>query len=130
MTAISFLTTQNSLNLQGEPQGNDLYLDEFGNIAIGLDNNAVSQLCRNAAQTKTGELKYSVNRGIPFDDSVFSGSPNINQFRYFLRIIFMTITGVQEVVSINVSFLAGQLTYYAKIRTIYGPQSFNDLITI
>lgn len=99
---------------------NDMYVDEFGNLAIVYDLQAVLQICEHVAKTRLGEVALSVNEGIPYFQTVWNGMPNFQQFEAALRQAFFGVTGVIEVVSLGVSQTGNILNYTAVIRTVYG----------
>lgn len=114
---------------------NDLYVVN-GNIALSYDLQATLEQCAEAARTLLGECIFDLNIGIPYQQVVWIGVPNINQFTTSLRTAFLGVPGVVEVVSIIVgqtqavsptitSQSADMLTYTAIIRTTYGTGTIN-----
>lgn len=108
---------------------NDIYLDNQNNIAMATDLQAVMQECAEAARTLLGECVFDVNIGIPYQQVVWVGVPNIEQFASALRQAFLNVAGVTEVVSLLISQQsntvvpaqsADMLTFNAIIKTIYG----------
>ena len=58
-------------------ENNDIYLDEFGNLATVTGIEAVAQVCRNTVLTTYGELTYNVEgvtRVKSFNYSVSGGT--------------------------------------------------------
>jgi hypothetical protein len=108
---------------------NDIYLDEFGNIAFAYDLTAITQQCAQAAKTLLGEMIYNTNQGIPYFQVLWVGVPNINQYTNALRRAFLAVGGVIEVVSLITSQTDNTLNYTAVIRTTYGNTGFADTIT-
>lgn len=99
---------------------NDIYLDAMGNIALAVDLQAVLQACAQAAQTLLGEMIYNTNQGIPYEQTVWVGVPNIQQFTASLRAAFLAVSNVVEVVSLITSQVDNTLAYTAVIRTNFG----------
>ena len=56
---------------------NDLYLDDTGNMAIVYDQQAILQICKQAALTIFGEMVLQTNQGIPYFTAVWVGVPNL-----------------------------------------------------
>lgn len=108
---------------------NDMYLDEFGNIAFAYDLTAITQQCQQAAKTLLGEMVYNINDGIPYFQTLWVGTPNIAQYTSALRRAFLAVDGVLEVVSLITSHSGNTLSYTAVIRTIYGSGGFVDTIS-
>lgn len=108
-----------------DPVTNDIYLDEEGNIAMHSGIDAISDICRNAAQTVLGEMRYAVDQGVPYFDCVFNGVPNLAQFEAALRLALLNVNGVSEVVSIQTSIDNNILTYFAVILTDLSDDTIN-----
>jgi hypothetical protein len=119
MTILTFAVNSN----------NDLYLDEFGNIAFAFDLTAITQQCQQAAKTLLGEMVYDINNGIPYFQTLWVGTPNIVQYTSALRRAFLAVGGVVEVVSLLTSQSDNTLSYSAAIRTIYDNGGFTDTIS-
>jgi hypothetical protein len=98
----------------------DIYLDSNNNISISYDLEAVLEACAQAAQTVLGEIIFNVNQGIPFFQIVWVGVPNIEQYNAALRLAFLNVPNVVEVVSLMISQLNNNLSYTAVIRTSFG----------
>ena len=108
-------------------ENNDIYLDEFGNIATVTGIEAVAQVCRNTILTTLGELIFNVNEGIPYFETVFSDPPNIELFQHAVVEALQTVEGVNSVKSFEYSTNGDVLTYTALIQTIYGDLTLNAL---
>ena len=98
----------------------DIYLDSNNNISISYDLEAVLEACAQAAQTVLGEIIFNVNQGIPFFQIVWVGVPNLEQYNAALRLAFLNVPNVVEVVSLMISQLNNNLSYTAVIRTSFG----------
>lgn len=108
---------------------NDMYLTQQGDISMSTDLQAVLEECAQAARTLLGECIYDTTIGIPYQQVVWVGVPNISQFTAALRAAFLNVVGVTEVISIiaeqtnNLSISqqsASMLSFTAIIQTIYG----------
>ncbi len=104
---------------------NDIYLDQFGNISLSYDQQAILQQCAQAAQTILGECIFNTTIGIPFEQTVWGGIKNELQYQAALRQAFLAVNGVTEVVSLMTSQTGDTLTYNAVIQTIYGSGAIN-----
>lgn len=98
----------------------DIYLDKLGNISVSFDLQATLEGCAQAAQTVLGEIIFNQNQGIPFFQTVWIGVPNVQQYTAALRIAFLNVPNVVEVVSLLTSQVDNELTYTAVIRTVFG----------
>jgi hypothetical protein len=108
---------------------NDIYLDANGNLAIVFDIQAVLQACAQAAQTLLGELIYNIDIGIPYFQTLWIGTPNIQQFNAALRAAFLAVPNVVQVVSLMTSQQNNALMYTAVIQTTYGSAPLTGVIT-
>lgn len=111
---------------------NDIYLDVEGNIAIAGKTQetqdqiqAVLQCCKTAALAQLGEMVLHTDLGIPNLDLIWNGSPNIVQWESVLRSTFLSVEGVQEVLSLSARQSGRVLSYSATIQTIYGQGALN-----
>ena len=108
---------------------NDLYLDKFGNISVSYDLTAITEQCAQAAKTLLGECVLNITVGIPYQQAVWIGVPNPQQFNAALRSAFLSINGVIEVISLIVIQSdpndVNSLNYNAVINTIYGTGVFS-----
>jgi hypothetical protein len=103
----------------------DIYLDQFGNISLSFDLQAVLEACAQAAQTVLGEIIFNVNQGIPFFQTVWIGVPNFQQYTAALRLAFLNVPNVLEVISLTISQVNNELQYTAAIRTEFGTGGIN-----
>ena len=82
---------------------NDIYLDANGNLATSNDLQCVLENCSEAARTLLGEMILNTDQGIPYFQVVWVGVPNETQFAAALRLAFLSVTGVVEVVTLMTS---------------------------
>lgn len=126
-----------SCNVNGTIPGvayNDIYLNAEGNISLSTDLQAVLEECSQAAKTLLGEQIFNTNVGIPYQQAVWIGVPNIQQFTAALRQTLLSIREVTQVISIvtgrsiaTVNSVPNQptLTYSVLLTTIYGNGAIN-----
>lgn len=103
----------------------DLYLTPQGNISVSYGLEAVMEECAQAAQVLLGEMIFNTSVGIPYEQAVWVGVPNLQQFNMALRSAFLSIDGVIEVISLNISQLQNTLSYNAIINTTFGVGTVN-----
>jgi hypothetical protein len=104
---------------------NDLYLGTDGNIATVNRLQAVLQACAHAAKTLLGECILNTTIGVPYFETVWNGSPNIQHFIAALRVQLQNIANVLDVISLNASIQNNQVAYTAVILTSYGQGVMN-----
>jgi len=103
---------------------NDLFRGRDGNLAIVLDQDAIMQNCKSAAQTKLAELIYDQQTGVPMDQTIFDQwLPD--QFEAAMRRVITAVNGVVEVRAFSVTKDGDKLKYQATIQTIYS----EDILT-
>jgi hypothetical protein len=122
MPALTISANVNNLaTINGNPVAyDDIYLDNNNNISMSTDLQAVLEECAQAAQTLLGECVLDTSIGIPYEQVVWVGVPNVPQFTAALRAAFLNVAGVTDVISIIVGQTGDVLTYTAIIQTIYG----------
>lgn len=135
--ALTLSANVNGLSaIDGNPVAfNDIYLDKFGNISLSIDLQATLEECAQAARTLLGECVLNVNIGIPYQQNVWTGVPNIEQFDAALRQAFLNCDNVLDVVSLSIvkgqnsqtlaPTAADVLSYTAVIRTSFGTGTVN-----
>ncbi len=103
---------------------NDLYLNSMGNISTSFDQQALLEQCSQATKTLLGEMTLNVDTGIPYDNTLWLGVPNTQQFNAAITNALLSIQGVLEVVSLITSQggsnSSDNFTFTAIVRTIYG----------
>ena len=103
-----------------ENENNDIYLGEDNKLAIHNGLLAVLQACKAAVEIQKGEALYAQDNGMPNDDTVWSGTPNFQQFEFFARKQITNVSGVIEIINFVVTTVDDVLQYEATIKTIYG----------
>ena len=104
---------------------NDIFIGDDGNLSIVTGLQSVLQCCAHAAKAQLGEMVLATDQGIPTMQTVWGGVINTPQFEAALRIAFLNVTGVLEVVSLVLSQVGDQLNYNAVIRTTFGSGAIN-----
>lgn len=99
-------------------QLNDIYLGGDGNIALATDLAACVMSCKRACMVNLGELPYAQTRGTPFFQLM--DSKDISLLEMYLRRVLLTVPGVQAVQSIEFSVQGEEISYTARIITVYG----------
>jgi len=107
-------------------KNNDIYLGTRGNLVLAVDLQAVLQSAQQAVQTLLGELLYNTNRGMPNFQLIWNGTPNLPQYRVALQSLILTVPGVTEVISIDLSFSNNILSYSAIIATTFGTGTISN----
>ena len=104
---------------------NDIYIGADGNLAFFTGLQATLQCCEHAAKTILGELVLQTDEGLPYFQAVWVGAPNIAQFENALINAVQAVSGVQNVLSVNISSINNTLLYDLTILTIYGQGVIN-----
>ncbi len=100
------MTLTLSANVNGTISGvayNDMYVDAFGNIAVSYDQQAILEECSQAAKTQLGEMVLNTDIGIPYRETMWTGTPNTQQFNAAITNALLSVQGVLEVVSLITS---------------------------
>lgn len=99
---------------------NDIFLDSSGNIAVLTGAQAVAGACTTLSQAKLGEMILTNTQGIPYDQAIFIGTPNLKVWQSYLLAALQNIAGVIQVNNLEVTVEQNTLVYRATIQTIYG----------
>lgn len=99
---------------------NDIYREANGNVAIANGLEALKQTLEHVMQSLLGEAMYAKDRGLPYEQCIWNGNPNLRLFEAYARTAILREAGVKNVVSIAVSVKDSVLHYTAVINTIYG----------
>ena len=105
---------------------NDIHLDRRGQLAIATDLHALKQNLEHVMQSLFGEMIHHKRRGLPYQDCVWSGSPNLRQFEAFARVALKRERGVNSIEALSVWREGNTLCYAATIATIYGTVSVGN----
>lgn len=106
-------------------ENNDIFIDANGNLSIVEGIEAVAFVCKNVAQTRLDEMIYEQGEGLPYFESVFNGTPNLERFRSQLRKSLLEVSGVLRVLSIVLNLERDVLFYEANILTDFGEITIN-----
>lgn len=99
---------------------NDIFLNTQGNISLISGIDAVLAACETATKAQLGEMVLAINKGIPNFQTLWVGSPNYALFQSYLKDTLLSVAGVLEVKSIELSSLDNVLSYIATIETEFG----------
>src|SRR5690606_26487430 len=106
-------------------ENNDLTLDNTGNLAMVTGIEATAQTSRNYAGTRSGEMIYAMDDGIPFFMTSFDRFPNLAQFDAALRRRLLQVETVRAVIALDVSYEDGAVKYTATLQTTDGVVTIN-----
>lgn len=101
---------------------NDLSFDlvtESGSLVLLSGDPAIAQNTVTAASTRRGECLLDVERGIPFDATVFSNL-KLPQFEAAVRAALRRVQGVTEITTFTAAQAGENLEYTAEIKTENG----------
>jgi len=104
---------------------NDIFINDQGNLDISTGLNGVLQACQTAAKAQLGEMIYATTSGVPNFQTLWNGSPNIQQWEAALTNVLESVTGVSNVLSLDVSVNNNAVSYTATILTMYGEGALN-----
>lgn len=103
---------------------NDLLLTGGGlSLLSGID--AVLAVCAHAAKAILGEMVFMQDQGMPYFETVWSGSPQTEPFEAAFRARVTQIEGVVSVEDLTVAIVGDVLQYSATIVTTFGTGQIN-----
>lgn len=97
----------------------DLVLGSDGLLGVITGDAAISQNTVTACSTRRGECLLDMERGIPFDATVFSNL-KAPQFEAAVRSTMRAVDGVAGVSSVVVAQVGENLEYTAEFTTVNG----------
>lgn len=109
----------------GTDSNNDLYLGSDGNIVLESGVQAVMDACETATKAQLGEMLLATTQGIPNFQTIWVGSPNFPMFQTYLRNTLLSVSGVIDVKSIDITVQNNVLNYTATIETQFGTVQIN-----
>jgi hypothetical protein len=104
---------------------NDLALGEDGLLQIGNSFTFRAQAYAQFMQARLGEMIHAVQRGMPYEQVIWIGSPNVAQFEAAGRATLMQVAGTVEVLSFSARLADNVLSYTANILTDSGEITVN-----
>lgn len=99
---------------------NDLYLDAGGSIAVNNDLAAFMQKCDHLMQSLFNEMLLDQGRGLPYEETIWTGNPNRRLFEAHARRKLLAEEGALAVEAMKLWKDGHNLHYAAAIRSVYG----------
>lgn len=97
-----------------------------GNLVILDGLPAVMQNCETAMYTKLGEMRFALDKGMPFAQTVWDNY-NPMAFEAAARKTLLAVAGVNSVTGFKVVRTGNTLAYAATIATIYGTGQISNV---
>lgn len=108
------------MKILGENANRDLYKGADSSLQLLEGFPAVLQACESAVEAQRGEMQYASGRGVPTKETIWSGAPNLQRFRFFAIEALQSVDGVIGVEQFNSEVVDGSLRYQAVIDTEFG----------
>jgi hypothetical protein len=99
---------------------NDIFINVSGNLQILQGQPAVEAACQSASLLRLGEAILSTTTGIPFEQAVWIGTPNLAVYENYLRTAILNVDGVIAIQSLTVSVSQNTLSYVCTIQSVFG----------
>lgn len=106
---------------------NDLVIDGTGALSIVSDLAAVEEVCRGRMETRLNEMIFQFDEGVPFSQTTWMGTPNLQAFEASSRQILQDIENVVQVSSFTTRMNGTVLSYDATIETVFGQVIINGV---
>lgn len=104
---------------------NDIFIDATGSISIVSEVLAVGEVCKGRMQTRLNEMAFQFDEGVPFSQTAWIGTPNLQAFEAASRRILQEVENVNQVTSFTARVGGNVLRYDATIETAFGLVSIN-----
>lgn len=96
-----------------------------GFLVIATGRDCIAQQCSQAMRTILGEMLYAADKGIPYFQVVWTGSPNLLAFEAAARAALLAVPGVLFVNSFSARIAANELIYSVELSTTDGTVTIN-----
>jgi len=118
------------MKILGENNNNDLFIGTNNQLVVRTGIDAVVQASKSAIEAQRGEMQFATNRGIPTDQTLWSGTAEQQQFQFYCRQALVRLPDVVRVSSFITTIADNTLSYEATIITVFSSQgvSFNGSI--
>ncbi len=107
---------------------NDLVLNNNNRLKMLTGANAVGAATEHTVSTLLGEMIYQSTDGVPYQEVVFNGVPDLVQIQFYIVREIHRVTGVVRVSDFTINFLDNILSYEARLETIYGEIFINGQV--
>jgi hypothetical protein len=111
-----------------ENENRDLFAGSNNQLGILVDIDATEQACKSAIEAQRGEMQYDTTRGIPTNQTIWTGIPDQQRFQFYCIEALRAVEGVQAIPQFNTEILDNQLFYEAVIGTIFGEVSISGAL--
>lgn len=107
------------------PDTMDLFVDEFGNIGMASDIEALNFITINVSRSVRGEMIYNQDRGIPYFSTLFSSPANVPLWEYYVKEEIKKVPGVEDVTDFETRLTGDTIEYTMTINTLSGALTVN-----
>ena len=104
---------------------NDIFVDNSGNLALVVNEEAVKQDCEHALKAQFGEMFLTPTAGMPTLQDIWRNQ-NLQKWEAVARSTLQNINGVVRVITFNMSLQSDSFVYTTQILTVYS----STLLTI
>lgn len=108
------------------PHINDIGVDAYGNIAMAKNDKAVRDIVDALVKTHKGELQLAIDRGIPYDSTVFVHKKFLPIWEAEVRDAVKSCEGVTGIESFEYTLEGDELHYTIVITTEYGTETVTN----
>jgi hypothetical protein len=98
-----------------------------GRIQTVADLDSAKVIIDNVIRSQRGEYRYNVTKGIEYENNVFSGAPNLQQFEDQARREVLALSFVERVTKFEYNTDNGTLNYSMTVLTSFGEININEL---
>lgn len=97
-----------------------------GNLVMATGVQAVLYICEHVAKAILGEMVFAKDQGMPYFETVWSGTPTTAPFEAAFRARVAQVEGVVEITSLTTEQVGDEMQYTATIRTVYGTGTISN----
>lgn len=110
------------MRILAENANRDLFKGPNNQLGVLTGIQATVQASKSAIEAQRGEMQFATNRGIPTDQTLWSGVANQQQFQFYCRQALIRLPDVVRVASFTTEIVGDTLNYQATIITIFSPE--------
>ncbi len=101
-------------------ENNDIFLDNYQNLALARDIEAVKTAVSCQTKTNYGEIILDTELGIPYFTTIFTAHPDIELWKTYMRQAVLQVPKVLSIQEFKTLVEKGILHYTMVINTEYG----------
>lgn len=105
---------------------NNDFLVMGSSLVIATGVTAVLNICEHVAKAILGEMVFAKDQGMPYFETVWTGTPTTAPFEAAFRLRIPQVEGVTEIQELTTEQVGDVMQYRATIVTVYGTGTISN----